>query len=250
MSYWAREYFERGYAQRWGLPPITDHIRVEAAGLWKYLNVNPGSRIVDIGCGHGRHALALAQLGSRVVGVDFAIALLSEARHLGARLGVEANWVRADMRILPFRRAHFEVAILLDAFGFFETEQDNDAVLANIARVLAPHGRLCLKTVNGDPILADFRGSDTEEREGAVVTISRTLTLEPPRMTENIVVSGSRGNGEYERRQRLYRSDEICRMIEHAGFSIFGIFSSANGTLFDSARSATIWIIRERKTTS
>jgi len=90
------------------------------------------------------------------------------------------------------------------------------------------------------PILADFRGSDTEEREGAVVTISRTLSMEPPRIRENIVVSGSRGNGEYERRQRLYRSEEIYRMVEDAGFSVLGVFSSANGTPFESAISPTI----------
>src|SRR5215475_7652005 len=113
MSDWARQYFERGYGQRWGLPPITDHIRDEVAGLWKYQNLTPSSRIVDVGCGHGRHALALTQLGSTVVGVDFAIALLTEARHLAAKLGVQAHWVRADMRMPPFRQAHFEAAILL-----------------------------------------------------------------------------------------------------------------------------------------
>jgi hypothetical protein len=44
------------------------------------------------------------------------------------------------MRIPPFRRERFDGAILLDAFGFFETEDDNDAILANIARILVPHG--------------------------------------------------------------------------------------------------------------
>src|SRR5215831_7188577 len=250
MSDWAREYFERGYAQRWGLPRITDHIRIEVAGLWKFLNLTPSARLVDVGCGHGRHALGLAQRGATVVGVDFAIALLTEARHLGAKLGVQACWVRGDMRILPFRREHFDAAILLDAFGFFETEEDNDAVLANIARTLVPRGRLCLKVVNGCPILADFRESDTEERDGTVVAISRTLTLEPPRITEKLIVSGSRGNGQYERRQRLYRSEEIYRMVESAGFSIVGVFSGADGAPFKPTSSATMWLIVERKATS
>src|SRR5215831_12049913 len=125
MSDWAQEYFERGYAQRWDLPPITDHIKVEVAGLWKHLNLTPSSRLVDVGCGHGRHALALAQGGPTVVGVDFAIALLTEAQHLGATLQVPAYWVRGDMRKLPLRQEHFDAAILMDAFGFFETEHEN-----------------------------------------------------------------------------------------------------------------------------
>jgi cyclopropane fatty-acyl-phospholipid synthase-like methyltransferase len=96
MSDWAQEYFEQGYAHRWGLPSITEHIRVEVGGLWRHLNLTPSSRIIDIGCGHGRHALALAQRGPAVVGVDFAAALLAEAQHLVAQLGTQAYWIRAD----------------------------------------------------------------------------------------------------------------------------------------------------------
>jgi SAM-dependent methyltransferase len=247
LSDWAQEYFDHGYAQRWGLPPITEHIRDEVDSLWGHLNLTPSSRIADIGCGHGRHALALAQGGLDVVGVDFSATLLSEAQHLESQLGAQAHWVRGDMRRLPLRRGYFDAAISMDAFGFFETEGDNDAVLAGAAYILVPRGRLCLKVVNGGPIFADFRGSDREEREGAVVTISRTLTLDPPLMTERISVTGLRGSGEYMRRQRLYRSDEICGMVERAGFSIVSILATADGSPFESETSKTMWLIGERK---
>jgi hypothetical protein len=100
-----------------------------------------------------------------------------------------------------------------------------------------------MKLVNGTPILADFRDSDREEREGTVVTISRTLTLNPARMTEKIAVTGSGGNGEYERRQRLYRPEEMIEMFEHAGLSIVGIFADADGRQFEPETSKTMWII-------
>src|SRR6476659_4634608 len=100
---WTREYFERGYAQRWGLPPPSDHVRLEAAGLRDLLNLSPSSKVADIGCGHGRHALALAACGLEVTGVDSAAALLMRARHLSAELGVSARWVRGDMRHLPLQ---------------------------------------------------------------------------------------------------------------------------------------------------
>ena len=99
--------------------------------------------------------------------------------------------------------------------------------------------------MNGNLILAGFRDSDREERDGTVVTLSRTLTLAPPRMTERIVISGARGNGQYQRRQRLYRSDELCAVLERAGLSIAGVFGSAAGTPFDPAASSTIWVIGE-----
>jgi SAM-dependent methyltransferase len=247
MSDWAREYFERGYTQRWGPPQVSDQVRREAGGLWDQLALTTHSNVVDVGCGYGRHALALALRGAEVVGIDTAVALLRQARGLGAGLGVQAHWVRGDVRRLPLGSAWFSAAILMDAFGFFEAEEENEAVLAEIVRVLAPGGRVGLKVVNGATILANFRGADREERDGTLVTLSRTLAMEPPRVRERIVVSGPGGTGEYERRQRLYTAEELCAALERAGLSVEGVFSSAQRAAFEPAASPTMWVIGRRR---
>ena len=247
MSEWAREYFELGYAQRWGLPPVTDRIRREASGLWGHLQLQPGSRVVDLGCGHGRYALALSERGADVVGVDSAVALLRRAQRLSSELRVDAHWVRGDMRCLPLRSESCAAAISIDAFGFFEAEEENDGVLAEAARALVPGGRLGLKVVNGSVILANFRTDAREEREGTVVTISRTLTLEPARMIERIEVTGSGVSGRYTRHQRLYRPEELCAVVERAGLSVAGVFGDALGAAFEPASSPTIWVIGQRE---
>lgn len=246
MPDWTREYFERGYAQRWGLPAASDHVRLEANGLYKLLQLSPTSRVIDIGCGHGRHAVALAERGSDVIGLDFAVALLNRARHLAAGLRTQLRWVRGDMRRLPFQSKCADAAIVMDAFGFFDTEQEHEAVLQEAARVLTTSGRLGLKVVNGGPILDSFRERDREERDGTVVSVSRTLTLDPPRMRERISISGSRGPGEYERRQRLYRVEELCAALEHAGFAIVGVFARPDGTPFEPTVSSTMWIVGQQ----
>jgi hypothetical protein len=97
------------------------------------------------------------------------------------------------MRQLPFISAHFRAAVLLDAFGFFEQEEEHVLVLRELARVLAPGGRAALKVVNAAPIIADFRASDRQERDGTVVTISRTLENRPARLIENISTPAHRG---------------------------------------------------------
>jgi len=78
---WTRDYFERGYAQRWGLPAPSDQVRPEANGLCDLLHLPPASRVIDIGCGQGRHAIALAERGLDVIGLDFAVTLPGRARH-------------------------------------------------------------------------------------------------------------------------------------------------------------------------
>jgi hypothetical protein len=101
--------------------------------------------------------------------------------------------------------------------------------------------------VNGGPILDAFRESDREEPDGVVISVSSTLTIDPPRMTQRISVSGSRGQGEYERRQRLYRVEELCGALERVGFAIVGVFASPDSAPFESAVSSTIWIVGQRQ---
>jgi len=108
----------------------------------------------------------------------------------------------------------------MDAFGFFDTEQEHETVLREAARVVAIGGRLALKVVNGGLVLDDFRESEREERDGVVVSVSNRLTFDPPRLIQRITVTGSRGEGEYERRQRLYRVDELRAALTRAGFAV------------------------------
>lgn len=243
---WAREYFERGYGQRWGLPPVSDRIRLEAGDLWDQLQLSPGARVLDLGCGHGRHALALAQRGAKVLGMDFAETLLTRAKALGSDLNVPAHWLRGDIRRPPLRSGIFAGAILIDALGFFETDEENEVVLSEAVRILAPGGRLGLKVVNGAPVLAAFRATDREEREGVVVTISRRLEPEHARMTEKVIVRGPRGNGEYERQQRLYQSDELCSALERTGFTGVQVFASSKCATFEPTASETMWVFCQR----
>jgi SAM-dependent methyltransferase len=246
MPEWCREYFERGYAQRWGLPAVSDQIRLEAEGLWKELRLSPGAWVLDLGCGHGRHAVALEHLGARVVGMDFSESLLSRAKSLAGDTRASLHWLRGDMRQLPLQSRFFAGATVIDAFGFYETEEENEAILGEVRRVLAPEGRFGMKVVNGVPILAGFRETDSEERGGVVVTISRQLALEPSRMTEKVIITGSRGNGEYERRQRLYCSDELCGALERMGFTGTELFASYDRAVFEPATSKAIWAFGQR----
>jgi SAM-dependent methyltransferase len=247
MQSWTRDYFERGYAQRWGLPAPSDQVRPEAAGLWTLLQLSPTSRVVDIGCGHGRHALALAQRGAAVFGLDSASALLNRARELAAELRAEVRWIRGDMRRLPFRSGCADAVIVMDAFGFFDNEPEHESVLREAARIVMTGGRLALKVVNGGAVLDGFRGTEREERDGAVVLVSSTLALDPPRMTQKISVSGGRGRGDYQRRQRLYRAEELRAALEQVGFSVTGVFADPDGSPFEPAASATIWIVGRRR---
>jgi SAM-dependent methyltransferase len=243
---WAHDYFERGYAQRWSLGPPSAETKRETDVLWTHLRLSPGATLLDVGCGHGRHAVAFAQRGADVIGVDFAWHLLVRASQLTRAFAAASRWVRADMRWLPIRTGAIQATTLFDAFGFFEQEDENQVVLRELARVLVPRGRLALKVANGEPILAHFRATEREVRGETTVDIQRILLTDPPRLVEDLAVNGPRGSGRYQRRQRIYRMAEVTASIEAVGLATVAVAANVMGAPFEPATSPAIVVIAER----
>jgi SAM-dependent methyltransferase len=109
----------------------------EVAFLCDALPIEPGMRVLDVGCGPGRHSLALAERGITVHGIDISQPFVDLARD-GAP--ANATFERMDARAMPFD-GEFDVAISLcqGAFGLIGGPDDGDGeVLAGMARAVRP----------------------------------------------------------------------------------------------------------------
>ena len=139
--------------------PLADHLgsaylrysftkgtRQEVDALVDALGLAPGQRVLDVGCGPGRHSHELARRGIAAHGVDISDRFIELARS-GAPDG--ATFERLDARHLGFD-ATFDAVICLcqGAFGLMTAGGDDEAVLAGIARALRPGGRLALSAFN------------------------------------------------------------------------------------------------------
>lgn len=111
----------------------------EVAFLQEALQLRPGMLLVDVGCGTGRHSRALRGSGVRAVGVDVSHGLLSAAAAHAA-----GGWVQGDARRLPLRDACADAVMSVCQGGFGITPGGDEAVFAEMVRVLRPGGRLAL----------------------------------------------------------------------------------------------------------
>jgi SAM-dependent methyltransferase len=125
-------------------------------------------RVLDVGCGPGRHAHALARLGLEVVGVDIAAAFLTAASAAGPGAG-PASWVRADARGLPFARKTFDAALSLCQGGFgLLGGHDDDLVLHEMAEAVRAGGRVAVTAFSAYFAVRHLEPGDTFDVDAGV----------------------------------------------------------------------------------
>lgn len=123
---------------------------VQLDWLWERLALSLGGRVIDLTCGPGLYATALARRGARVTGVDFSPASIAYARQLALDEGVGdlCTFVEADLRAWEPEPGAFDAAIFL--YGQLAVFPRNEAVtlLRKAAAALRPGGRLCVELLN------------------------------------------------------------------------------------------------------
>lgn len=116
----------------------------EVEFLWEALQLAPGQRVLDVGCGPGRHALALARRGVTVTGIDASEEFIDLARRSARDEGLTARFEVLDVRALSFA-ADFDAAICLCQGGFgLLGGRDELGVFGRIARAVVPGGGLAV----------------------------------------------------------------------------------------------------------
>ncbi len=128
------------------------------------LGLEPGMRVLDVGCGPGRHAYLLAERGIEVHGVDISRRFVDLARE---HAPAGATFERADARDLQFR-AEFDAAICLcqGAFGLMTADGHDETVIAGISRALHMGGRLALTAFSSYFVVKHWDGADFDRRYG------------------------------------------------------------------------------------
>lgn len=222
-SPWFVQAFERIYLHVY---PHRDDVEAEAHTdlVFELLGVKAGERVLDVGCGAGRHARALARRGIRVTGVDLSADLLGEARERSPGIPGSPTYVRWDARDLPFQR-QFEGAIsMFTSFGYFETRDDDLRLMQGVARALVARGRFVVDYLNEASVRAGLEPV-TEVAVGDLeVRMERRIEEDGvgggPAVLKHVQAT-HRSTGaveaDYEERVRLYTADDVDALLAEAG---------------------------------
>lgn len=141
---WYENFFDDWYLKYWVQWITAETTTEDADSIERFLELKPNSKVLDLCCGQGRHSLELGRRGYNVVGLDLSETLLTESRRLVQQQKLQVEFLLGDMRQIPFENEFDGIFNFYTAFGYFEKDQDNQAVLDAVGRALKPGGRFLL----------------------------------------------------------------------------------------------------------
>jgi len=224
-KHWTETFFTEDY-RRVGLEERRVFGPAEAGLVKKALGLRRGARVLDLGCGIGRHAAPLAQLGLDVTGLDLTAAYLQRARAQARRAGVKVRFLLGDMRQLAFKEEFDAVINLFTSFGYYDDET-NRHIFIGIAGALKPRGRCLLEVMNRDYMLKTFQKWQVTETKRGLVLVDNEFDSATSRVTTHWrLIQGDRVRDMGGFDLRCYARHELADLVESAGLTLTAAYGS------------------------
>lgn len=239
MAEWFAEWFGEEYLALYAHRDADDAARLLAL-IQRHIPWQPAWRVLDVGCGPGRHARALEAVGLHPVGLDLSAVLLARARQVTA-----APLVRADMRRLPIRPGSCDLVLnLFTSFGYFHDDTEHRQALAEMLQALVPGGWFVLDFLNPDAVIAGLVPEEQTSLAGAPVRIERHLSPDRRFVSKAFALADGR---RFEERVRLFSGADLRAMIEAAGGTVQCAFGDYDGGAPHSDRPRTVLVAQRRR---
>ncbi|MCP4650191.1 MAG: class I SAM-dependent methyltransferase [PVC group bacterium] len=232
MKQWYEELFEN-FAQTYDAEEFTKGTIGECDFIEKESNHDKAIKILDIGCGTGRHSIELSKRGYSVIGIDLSESQLEHAKEKASTQSLKIDFQKHDARNPHFSN-EFDLAIMLCEGGFslMETDEMNFLILKNAANALKSNGKLIFTTLNGlFPLfhsVKDFLAA--EKKDGVAAYKDNTfnlMTFRDHNITEIIDDSGNKKS--LKCNERFYVPSEITWLLKSLNFKTIDILGAKLG---------------------
>ncbi|TFH47269.1 MAG: class I SAM-dependent methyltransferase [Bacteroidia bacterium] len=229
---WYESLFEN-YAKKYDSEIFTRGTDGECDFIESELNSDRSLKILDVGCGTGRHSVELARRGYNITGIDLSETQLERAREKAGMHNLTVDFRKEDARNLPFKN-EFDVAIMLCEGGFplMETDEMNYEILKSVTGSLREKGKFIFTTLNGlFPLYHSVEEfCDSASQEGNATYRSNTFDLMTFRDFNITEFEDDFGNKKtLESNERYYVPSEISWLLKSLGYKKIEIFGAKLG---------------------
>ena len=240
MKQWYEQLFEN-YSEKYDAESYVQGTLGECDFIEDEIGHSRSFKILDLGCGTGRHSIELSKRGYTVTGVDLSKSLIDRAIERSKEEGVKAKFRVGDARNIEFKE-EFDLVIMIceGAFPLMETDEMNYQILINACRALKPKGKLIFTTLNGlFPLfhsVKEFVNSGSEKGESSENSFD-LMTFRDHSIYETEDDLGNKMK--LNCNERYYIPPEITWLLKSVGFHQVDIFAAKLGAFSRSDKLTT-----------
>jgi 2-polyprenyl-3-methyl-5-hydroxy-6-metoxy-1,4-benzoquinol methylase len=209
--------------------------------LIKHLNLQKGSKVLDLACGKGRHSITLNKMGFEVNGVDLSANSIAAAKN---HENESLRFFVRDMRDSNGENCFDAVFNLFTSFGYFDSTHDNEKVIESVHNSLKQNGILVLDFMNTQRIIDTLVASETKEISGIQFDISRHY--DGNHIFKTITFEDDGKEYEYTERVQALFLDNFTHILKSNGFNILSTFGNFELDTFDAKTSDRLILIAQK----
>jgi ubiquinone/menaquinone biosynthesis C-methylase UbiE len=246
--YWWENYFDEIYLKIYSFIDTPEANQKQVEFIEKALGLEKGHKILDLACGQGRHAILLAKRGYNITGLDYSEYLLSVARKRAENEKVKINFMKGDMRELPFENEFDAIYMFFTSFGYF-SDKDNFKVLKEVSRSLKKGGKFLIDLSNPIMVVKNFQYESWILTKEGIICLEQN-EFDPIKMRTRTLRIVFKGGKEIDRKEhivRLYTPSELSFLMELVGLKAIKFYGDWRDFSEYNENSRRLIIIAEKK---
>lgn len=209
--------------------------------LVAHLSLKPGSKVLDLACGKGRHAVMFHKLGMDVLGVDLSSNSIQTSKENSCQgLAFDVH----DMReVIPTKKFDL-IANLFTSFGYFDSQSDNEKMIASITEMLNEKGELIIDFMNAIKVIEHLVASEEKMIDGILFSITRRY--DGQHIYKDIRFEDKGVKHHYTERVQALKQEDFIRFLAK-DFEILSTFGNFQLDAFDPETSDRLILFARRK---
>jgi len=255
---WWQQIFDSQYLESYPTEQMISNAKDEAKKVAKLLPLKKGSSVLDLCCGYGRHSIEFAKMGYKVMGLDYSDQYIRMASDKAKKERLtNVQFIKGDMRKIPFENKFDAVVNLFSSFGYFEDESDHQKVLNQVSKSLKRGGVFLLDLQNARKWLKrDKNGGFTYSNKygsyqrttlpnGVIVNVENDFNLTTLKSSNYVSWIKNGKKNEYYFSMQCFLREVLEEMLKAAYLVPIKTFGNYNGDKY-SYRSKRLIILAKK----
>jgi cyclopropane fatty-acyl-phospholipid synthase-like methyltransferase len=240
---WFEEWFDSPLYEKLYVNRNEKEASMLANLIEKELPVNQYTKVLDLGCGRGRHSLSLAKRGYMVTGTDLSDQAIKKAQMKASQEDLEnITFHVRDMRD-PLTEKFDAILNLFTTFGYFLDDHENVRVFKSVHKMLEEYGVFLIDYMNAQFVRKNLVPRESGNYEGISYDIERFIR--EGMVFKKIHFTGDKLSKpiEYQERVKLYELKWFRSKLRDCGFSMLKTYGDYRGSQFDPVNSRRLLMI-------